>query len=194
LIATPSNEEEQRNVVSATFMLETPDETRAWGRALGRMLQPGDVIALSGDLGAGKTTLTQGIATGMGIRDEVTSPTFTLLHEYRGAVPLFHLDPYRLERSEDLYDLGFEEYLERGGVTVIEWAERLEGQLPPERMTLVIEVVPPGFGVQPTGQETGEIAPRRIVTTASGTRYVQLLQTLVAARDGVRDHPLERRN
>jgi tRNA threonylcarbamoyladenosine biosynthesis protein TsaE len=110
--------------------------------ALGRLLQSGDVVALIGDLGAGKTTLTKSIGAGMGILDDVTSPTFTLMHEYRGATPLFHLDPYRLDRPEDLAEFGLDDYLNRDGVLVVEWADRLLHLLPPNRLTIQFEFLP----------------------------------------------------
>jgi tRNA threonylcarbamoyladenosine biosynthesis protein TsaE len=179
---------------SAAFRLATPEETRRWGAALGRLLRPGDLIALHGDLGAGKTTLTQGIAAGMGIRDEVTSPTFTLLHEYRGPLPLFHLDPYRLERPGDVYDLGFEEYLERGGVTVIEWADRLEGVLPAERLALAIEIIPASLTMGDEGAEGDGIAVRRIIVTATGDRYRQLLAAMIAKEKDLHNTATEHPN
>src|SRR5690349_18024868 len=113
-----------------TFRLATRAATTAIGRLLGAQLKPGDVVALIGDLGAGKTTLTQAIAEGMGITSDVSSPTFALIHEYPGTVPLFHIDPYRLDRAEDLAELGFEEYLQRGGVIVVEWADKVADLLP----------------------------------------------------------------
>src|SRR5581483_9774605 len=109
----------------AKFALLSEQETRRFGRALGELLRPGDVVALIGDLGTGKTTLTQAIARGMGITADVSSPTFALVHEYYGPTPLFHFDPYRLDRCEDLADLGFEEYFHRGGVIVVEWADKV---------------------------------------------------------------------
>ena len=122
------------------FVLGTPDETRAFGAAhWGVLLKAGDVIALVGDLGMGKTTLAQGVAQGMGIADSVTSPTFTLVQEYGRTLPLFHFDPYRLEQPEAMYDLGFEEYLERGGVVLVEWADRIAALLPPERLTVTMQ-------------------------------------------------------
>ena len=90
-------------------------------------------------MGTGKTTLTQGIAKGMGISQPVSSPTFSLVHEYAGKIPLFHCDPYRLNSPEALYDLGFEEYFERGGVVIVEWANLVEDLLPEERLTITLK-------------------------------------------------------
>ena len=100
------------------------------GAALGRVLKPGTVIAYSGDLGAGKTAFTRGIARGLGILEPVTSPTYTIVNEYdTGRLPLFHFDMYRLHSSEDLWDIGWEDYLERNGVCAVEWSENVADAL-----------------------------------------------------------------
>ena len=106
------------------------DETQALGTKLAKRLQPGDVIASFGDLGAGKTALTRGIAQGLGITDIVTSPTYTIVNEYlTGRLPLFHFDMYRLGSSDELFDIGWEDYLARGGVCAVEWSENVEDAL-----------------------------------------------------------------
>ena len=106
------------------------DETQALGTKLAKRLQPGDVIAYFGDLGAGKTDLTRGIAQGLGITDIVTSPTYTIVNEYlTGRLPLFHFDMYRLGSSDELFDIGWEDYLARGGVCAVEWSENVEDAL-----------------------------------------------------------------
>ena len=106
------------------------DETQALGTKLAKRLQPGDVIAYVGDLGAGKTALTRGIAQGLGITDIVTSPTYTIVNEYlTGRLPLFHFDMYRLGSSDELFDIGWEDYLARGGVCAVEWSENVEDAL-----------------------------------------------------------------
>src|SRR5262249_9640924 len=144
--------------------------TALWGAALGERLQPGDVIALVGDLGAGKTTLAQAMARGLGITEPVTSPTFTLIQEYPGRVPMFHFDPYRLENPEDMADLGFDEYCERRGVIGAEWADKIAALLPPERLTLRLEIL------ADTSEDAGaEDAPRRLSAEAVGSRYAALL-------------------
>ena len=103
------------------------DETQALGEKLAKLLQPGDVLAYFGDLGAGKTALTRGIAQGLGITEPVTSPTYTIVNEYlTGRIPLFHFDMYRLGSSDELFDIGWEDYLARGGVCAVEWSERAE--------------------------------------------------------------------
>ena len=106
------------------------DETQALGEGLAKLLLPGDVIAYFGDLGAGKTALTRGIAQGLGVKEPVTSPTYTIVNEYlTGRIPLFHFDMYRLSSSDELFDIGWEDYLARGGVCAVEWSENVEDAL-----------------------------------------------------------------
>lgn len=106
------------------------DETQALGKKLAESLRPGDVIAYFGDLGAGKTAFTRGIAEGLGVSEQVTSPTYTIVNEYlSGRLPLFHFDMYRLGSSDELFDIGWEDYLARGGVCVVEWSENVEDAL-----------------------------------------------------------------
>ena len=106
------------------YRTETPQETEALGEALGRVLPPGSVEAYTGGLGAGKTAFTRGLARGLGIQDRVTSPTYTIVNEYEGGrLPLFHFDWYRLSDAEELFDIGWEDYLSRGGVCAVEWSE-----------------------------------------------------------------------
>ena len=110
-----------------TFQTNSPAETEAIGAALGKILTPGTVIAYRGDLGAGKTAFTRGLAKGLGCREIVTSPTYTIVNEYLGGrLPLFHFDMYRLRSSDDLFDIGWEDYLDRGGVCAVEWSENVE--------------------------------------------------------------------
>ena len=109
------------------FITHSPEQTEAVGIALGKRLQPGAVIAYQGDLGAGKTAFTRGVACGLGAKESVTSPTYTIVNEYlSGKYPLFHFDMYRLASSDDLFDIGWEDYLERGGVCAVEWSENVE--------------------------------------------------------------------
>ena len=106
------------------------DETQALGKKLAESLRPGDVIAYFGDLGAGKTAFTRGIAEGLGVSEQVTSPTYTIVNEYlSGRLPLFHFDMYRLGSSEELFDIGWEDYLARGGVVAVEWSENVTDAL-----------------------------------------------------------------
>ncbi|HEY7984699.1 MAG TPA: tRNA (adenosine(37)-N6)-threonylcarbamoyltransferase complex ATPase subunit type 1 TsaE [Ktedonobacterales bacterium] len=113
-------------------------ETLRLGERLGRATEPGDLILLRGDLGAGKTTLTQGIARGLGVSGAVNSPTFTLIKEYAGRLPLYHIDLYRLDDLAQVEELGIEDYLERGGVSVVEWADRGEPLWPPSWLGIAL--------------------------------------------------------
>ena len=109
------------------FLTNSPAETEAVGRALAAHLQPGTVIAYEGDLGAGKTAFTRGLARGLGATDMVTSPTYTIVNEYlSGRLPLFHFDMYRLASADDLWDIGWDDYLERGGICAVEWSENVQ--------------------------------------------------------------------
>ncbi|MFC1511285.1 tRNA (adenosine(37)-N6)-threonylcarbamoyltransferase complex ATPase subunit type 1 TsaE [Candidatus Margulisiibacteriota bacterium] len=115
-------------------------ETVALGQKIGRKLEANEVIALIGPLGAGKTTLVQGIAEGLGVKDYVTSPTFIIINEYQGRLPFFHVDLYRLNNVSEIEDLGIEEYFNRGGVCVIEWAEKLQTLKPDNMETIEITI------------------------------------------------------
>ncbi|MCF6290856.1 MAG: tRNA (adenosine(37)-N6)-threonylcarbamoyltransferase complex ATPase subunit type 1 TsaE [Desulfobacterales bacterium] len=128
-----------------TLKLSSLEHTLALGRRLGRQALPGDVITLAGGLGAGKTTLTQAIGRGAGVAEScyITSPSFSLIHEYPGRLPLFHIDLYRLAGEEELDDLGFEEYFYGAGLTVVEWPERLGSLIPAERLHIELEIVNP---------------------------------------------------
>ncbi|MFS0674414.1 tRNA (adenosine(37)-N6)-threonylcarbamoyltransferase complex ATPase subunit type 1 TsaE [Ornithinibacillus sp. 179-J 7C1 HS] len=123
----------------STYKVETntADETIALAERLVSLLQPGDVLTLEGDLGAGKTTFTKGIATGLGIKRTLSSPTFTIIKEYEGTIPLYHMDVYRLENSDE--DIGFDEYFNGNGITVVEWAQFIEDYLPEERLDITIK-------------------------------------------------------
>ena len=108
------------------FMTYSPLETERVGEALAKILTPGAIIAYTGDLGAGKTAFTRGLARGLGCTEQVTSPTYTIVNEYlSGRMPLFHFDMYRLASAEDLWDIGWEDYLDRGGVCAVEWSENV---------------------------------------------------------------------
>ena len=112
------------------FITHSAQETEQLGTLLAKQLQPGDVIAYTGDLGAGKTAFTRGVAAGLGIEGSVTSPTYTIVNEYTtGRLPLFHFDMYRLGSSEELFDIGWEDYLARGGVCAVEWSENVDDAL-----------------------------------------------------------------
>ena len=122
-----------------TFETHSPEETEAVGMALAARLPPGTVIAFEGDLGAGKTAFTRGLARGLGCHEAVTSPTYTIVNEYlSGKMPLFHFDMYRLTCADDLFDIGWEDYLERGGVCAVEWSENVEDAME-EPVNITIE-------------------------------------------------------
>ncbi len=121
------------------FVTNSEGETEALGTRLADKLAPGAVIAFTGDLGAGKTAFTRGLARGLGIADRVTSPTFTIVNEYEGGrLPLFHFDMYRLSSSDELFDVGWEDYLARGGVCAVEWSENVSDAL--EGDVIVLEI------------------------------------------------------
>lgn len=108
------------------YITNSPSETEAVGAALAQVLQPGTVIAYRGDLGAGKTAFTRGLARGLGVTERVTSPTYTIVNEYLGGrMPLFHFDMYRLGSEYELFDIGWDDYLERGGICAVEWSENV---------------------------------------------------------------------
>jgi tRNA threonylcarbamoyladenosine biosynthesis protein TsaE len=157
-------------IPSQTLVLDAPElpVTEAIGRRLGAELFAGAVVALIGPLGAGKTHLTRAIAEGLGISNSrvVTSPTFVLIQEYLARLPLFHFDVYRLTGPADLYDLGFHEYLEGGGVTLVEWADRVEECLPAEHLRVSMEITGP--------------TSRRLSIEGRGQRYIDMLPRLTS--------------
>jgi len=120
------------------FLSLSAETTQRIGQQLGALVQAGDVVAFMGDLGSGKTCCIQGIARGLGVPETmaVTSPTYTLIHEYQGRIPIYHFDVYRLDNEDDLYDLGYEEYFYGYGVTLIEWADRIHAFLPDDHLAL----------------------------------------------------------
>ena len=153
--------------MTRNYQTNSAEETRSLASTLGAILRPGDTLCLIGDLGAGKTTFTQGLALGLGLPPDepVNSPTFMLLAEHPGGrVPLFHFDVYRLPDSSALYDLAFDEYLSGEGVVVIEWADRITDALPPDRLDLVFSAV--------------SYDTRQITITAQGERAKEILSQL----------------
>ena len=132
----------QEQKLQQKFNLHNQNDTEKLGRFLGENARPGDIICLNGDLGAGKTTLTQAIARGLKVPEKyyVTSPSFSLFHEYPGAIPLYHFDFYRLGSVEEIELLGFEEFFYLSGLTVIEWSQRAEEILPDERLEIYLQV------------------------------------------------------
>ena len=143
----------------------SPEQTWHIGAALGKLLDAGDTVCLYGDLGAGKTNVAFGIAQGLDVREQyITSPTFTFVNEYRGRVPLYHIDLYRLKDPAELEQIGFREYLESDGVTVIEWAERAEDERPVECLSVYLSFV--------------DEHSREIGLLAEGERYEMLVEEL----------------
>ena len=125
-----------------SVITSSPEQTWQIGQLLGKLLDAGDTVCLYGDLGAGKTNFTYGIAQGLDVPEQyITSPTFTFVNEYQGRVPLYHIDLYRLKDPDELEHIGFDEYLESDGVTVIEWAERAEDELPVESLSVYLTYV-----------------------------------------------------
>lgn len=148
-----------------------PDETRDLGRRFAEALRPGDVVLLVGELGAGKTCFAQGLALGLGIEEQVTSPTFTLLREYKGRLPLYHLDAYRLEGSADLFDIGVDEYMEGQGVLIVEWGDRARDFFTPEYLEVGFEFA-------------GDDEERRIRFSVHGGSWEGRMSKLKKERDG----------
>ena len=126
-------------------VLATPDDTLAFGRSIADQLRPGDVVALCGQLGAGKTHVVKGILAGLGSNEEVTSPTFSLVHEYQKArLPVFHFDFYRMEHERELLNIGWDEYLDEPGIVIVEWADLFRHLLPPQTRWYLLEALPEG--------------------------------------------------
>lgn len=156
----------------ARFLTNTTEETIALGRRLGALLEAGDVLVLTGDLGAGKTQLTKGIAAGMGIEDDVTSPTFNILMVYEGpGMPLYHFDLYRLDDPDQLEDIGLYDALEGDGPCVIEWGEQFSDQIGPERLDVYLTRLD-------DQAEAGEEPPRAVRLVAHGDRAAELVAGL----------------
>jgi tRNA threonylcarbamoyladenosine biosynthesis protein TsaE len=121
------------------IVLKGLEDTNEFGIRLGKTLKKGDILCLNGDLGAGKTTLTKSIGKGLGVEEYITSPTFALINQYSGRIPVYHFDVYRLENADELYDLGFDEYFYGNGVCIIEWADKIERMIPQDRIVIDIE-------------------------------------------------------
>jgi tRNA threonylcarbamoyladenosine biosynthesis protein TsaE len=149
------------------FISHSEAQTRRLGARLAALLNPGDVLALVGDLGSGKTRWAQGVCQGLGITAPVSSPTFTLVNEYQGRLPVYHIDLYRLENSAELLTFGLEDYLYGAGVSLIEWAERAAGLLPPDYLTVEF------FHLGET--------KRRLVFRPRGQRFVNILASFKEA-------------
>ena len=146
------------------LVTESPEETQRLGNRLGKLAQVGDVLLLVGGLGAGKTCLTQGIAWGLGIEGYATSPSFVVINQYQGRLPLYHIDLYRLDRLEEVIELGLDDYLYGRGVCVVEWAEKALDVLPEEHLLVKMSFL----------SDTS----RSLVLRPNGQRYVEMLSQL----------------
>lgn len=153
-----------------TYMTHSEQETIALGELVAPLLQPNDVLVLTGDLGAGKTHFTKGLAKGLHITTPITSPTFTVMATYdEGTLPLYHLDIYRVEEAADLIDIGFIDAMEGDGVCVIEWGDRFPDELPDDCLTLTFSQTYDAQGAQTQDSDTTE-PPRTITISAVGSR------------------------
>lgn len=147
------------------IILKNKEDTERFGIKLGKILKGGDIISLTGDLGAGKTTLTQSIGKGLGVKDYITSPSFTIINEYKGRLDVYHFDVYRLDDVDSLYDLGFEEYFYSDGVTIVEWGNKIKELLPEYTINIHID--------------RGEGIEERVVTICGqGDRFDQIVKEL----------------
>jgi tRNA threonylcarbamoyladenosine biosynthesis protein TsaE len=147
-------------------------QTRSLGSRLGELAAPGDVVLLVGKLGAGKTCFTQGVAKGLGIDEYTASPSFVLVREYQGRLPLYHIDLYRLDRLEEIVRLGLDDYLYGKGVSIVEWADRGLNALPEEHLLIKIELL--------------DVTKRKLIFEPRGTRYTKMLTKLKTARERIR--------
>ena len=143
--------------------LENEEQTREIGFKLGKLLTPKSVVCLIGDLGAGKTTMTQSLAQSLEVDDYITSPTFTIVNEYEGKMPLYHFDVYRIGSSDEMYDIGFDEYINGDGVCIIEWANLIEDILPDEYLYIEMNY-----------KESG----REMILTPKGEKYEEIVKEL----------------
>ncbi len=150
--------------IGLNLVSKSPGETRIIGKHLGELAEAGDIYILTGKLGAGKTTLTQGIASGLGITDCVLSPSFVLIRELKGRLPLYHIDLYRLDKAEEISELGLDDYLYGNGVTVIEWGEKAGQIIPEDNLTVELVYV--------------SDSERRLNFKANGERYHELIKEL----------------
>jgi len=157
----------------AELTTTSPEGTRAVGAALAALLVPGDVVSLTGDLGAGKTCFVQGAAGALGVTEGVASPSFVLVREYRGVLPIYHMDVYRLDRIQEVLDLGFEDLLDPQGVIFIEWGSAIEGLLPDSHIE--VELL--------TGEQETQ---RRVVLTARGPGWAERWERLLSSLESWR--------
>lgn len=151
-------------ITGTKLISHSPEQTQRLGQHLGEQAQPGDVFLLTGNLGSGKTCLTQGIAWGLGVKEYAFSPSFVIIREYHGRLPLYHIDFYRLDRIEEIADLGLDEYLYGKGLCVVEWAEKGKAVLPKEYLLINLSYI--------------SDTERSISLEPKGHRYTELLKSL----------------
>ena len=156
---------------------ESPEETRILGAALAPLLVPGDVVSLTGDLGAGKTVFVQGLAAALGVQGRVTSPTFTIVHEYEGRYPILHLDIYRLDSFQEVIDLGFEDLLDPSAIVVVEWGEAVAPLLPQRHLEIALRRDDP----------TTEDDRRTVRFRARGDEWADKLSTMRSTAEALLD-------
>jgi len=125
--------------MNLTIITKNPEETKNLGKEISKIIKPGDLLAFYGELGAGKTCFIQGISLGLEVKDYVTSPSFTIINEYQGKIPIYHFDLFRFDNAEEILELGYEEYFYGEGLIVIEWAEKIEQFLPKEHLKIDIK-------------------------------------------------------
>lgn len=155
----------------------SPEETRIVGAALAPTLLPGDVVSLSGDLGAGKTAFVQGLAAALGVVRPVTSPTFTIVHEYEGRYPIVHLDVYRLDSFQEVLDLGFEEYMDGGSIVLVEWGEAIAPLLPRRHLEVfILRSIDPD-----------EVEQRRFLFNPKSDEWVRKLEAMRTTAEALLD-------
>lgn len=159
-------------------MTTSPEETRIVGASLAPTLLPGDVISLSGDLGAGKTVFVQGLATALGVEGGVTSPTFTIVHEYEGRYPIIHMDVYRLDSFQEVLDLGFEELLDPQAILLVEWGEAVTPLFP--RSYLEVEI-------RQVGDEEGASDHRQFIFRPRGPQWLPKLEAMKETAEALLD-------
>jgi tRNA threonylcarbamoyladenosine biosynthesis protein TsaE len=152
-----------------TVVSASPADTLALAERVGSLLRPGDVVVLSGELGSGKTVFAKGLARAVGVTDPVVSPTFTIVHEYAGTLPFVHVDVYRIDRLQELHDLGFDDLLGADAVTAVEWGDRIGSLLPPDRLDVAIEL--------------GAADTRTVVIEAVGSAWAARRDALAALTD-----------
>lgn len=153
-----------------TLTTKSAEETKALAQRLAAELSEGDVLNLTGELGAGKTAFSQGLAAGLGVEDRVTSPTFSIIKEYSGRLPLYHMDVYRLSSPAELVDLGYEEYFFGDGVTVVEWGDKVSELFPPDFLEIVFEL--------------DGIDGRKITFIPRGRRWSEMIGRLFSDSEG----------